>query len=220
VDEGPVDGGATRGRPLCGVVIPVKPRGAAKSRLAPLGGDVREALTTAMALDTVTAAVACPAVGLVLVVTDDLGLAGLVRGAGAVALPDGRPGDLNASLVQGAAEVERRRPGSRLVALCGDLPCLRPEELAEVLRQATAYDGPAFVPDAAGAGTTCYTAPTLVSFAPAFGGASRSVHRDLGAVEVGAAAATVRHDVDTPDDLARARVLGLGPATSAVLDGS
>ena len=204
-------------RPRCGVVVPVKPRAWAKSRLAPLGDQVRQALTTAMALDTVTAALACPEVGSVLVVTDDLALADLVRTAGAAALPDGRPGDLNASLWQGAAEADRRCPGSTLVALCGDLPCLRPEELAGVLREATAHGAPAFVSDAAGVGTTCYAAPDLATFDPAFGGTSRAAHRDAGAVEVGVAAATVRRDVDTPADLAAADELGLGPATAAVL---
>jgi 2-phospho-L-lactate guanylyltransferase len=207
-------------RRRCGVVVPVKPRRSAKSRLAPLGDELRRALTTAMALDTVAAAVACPAVGVVLVVTDDVALADLVRAAGADAVPDGRPGDLNASLWQGAAELERRRPGVRPVALCGDLPCLRPDDLAAVLRDAAAYDGPAFVADAAGVGTTCYTAPDLAAFAPAFGGASRSAHVDLGAVEVGAAAPTVRRDVDTPADLGAARALGLGVATATVLDGT
>lgn len=204
-------------RPGWGVVVPVKPRRQAKSRLAPLGDELRQELTSAMALDTVAAALACPEVAAVLVVTDDLPLADRVLAAGAGAVPDGRPGDLNASLRQGAAEVERRRPGGRLVALCADLPCLRPDELAAVLRQAATYDGPAFVPDAAGVGTTCYTAPALAAFLPAFGGASRSAHRALGAVEVGTAAPTVRRDVDTPEDLDAARALGLGPASAAAL---
>ena len=202
-----------------GVVVPVKPRHLAKSRLAPLGDEVRRAVSTAMALDTVAAAVACDVVASVLVVTDDLGLADLVRAAGATGLPDGRPGDLNASLWQGAAELDRRRPGSGLVALCGDLPCLRPEDLDAVLHEAEAHvGGPAFVPDLAGLGTTCYAAPDLATFAPAFGVASRSAHLDLGAAEVGAGAPTVRRDVDTPEDLAAAGACGVGPATTAVLD--
>ena len=205
------------GSPGCAVVVPVKPRGQAKSRLAPLGDELRQALTTAMALDTVTAALACPEVGSVLVVTDDLGLADLVLAAGAWALPDGRPGDLNASLGLGAAELDRRRPGSRLAALCGDLPCLRPDDLAAVLREAAVSTGPSIVPDAAGVGTTLYAAPDLRSFAPAFGPASRAAHAALGAREVGLDAASVRRDVDTPDDLALAERLGLGTATDALL---
>ena len=202
-----------------GVVVPVKPRGRAKSRLAALGDDVRRDLVTAFTLDTVTAALECPEVGTVLVVTDDVGLADLVLAAAAFALPDGRPGDLNASLYQGAAELDRRCPGTGLVALCADLPCLRPEELGLVLQQA-ASSRQAFVADAAGIGTTLYAAADLRSFAPAFGHASRAAHRDRGAVEIGAAAASVRRDVDTPEDLEAARALGLGPATSAALHGA
>ena len=212
------DGAVTSDRAGWGVVVPVKPRHLAKSRLAPLGEEARRALGTAMALDTVAAALACDAVASVLVVTDDVGLADLVRAAGARAVPDGRTGDLNASLWQGAAEVERRGPGSRLTALCGDLPCLRPDELAAVLHEAAAHGRPAFVPDVAGLGTTCYTAPGLATFGPAFGGPSRCAHLDRGAVELHAPAVTVRRDVDTPEDLAAARALGTGPATTAVLD--
>ena len=200
-----------------GVVVPVKPPGRAKSRLAPLGERLRRELTTSFALDTVSAALDCAEVGLVLVVTDDLDLADRLRPSGAVPIPDGRPGDLNASLQQGAAELHRRDPGLRLAGLCGDLPCLRADELARVLRRAAALDGPAFLSDAAGAGTTLYAAPDLGSFAPAFGAGSRAAHLDLGVVELLLDAPTVRRDVDTPEDLQAAQALGLGPATAAVL---
>ena len=203
------------------MVVPVKPPGVAKSRLLPLGDPARRALTTAFALDTVAAALACPEVEAVLVVTDDLALARRLTGTAANALPDGRPGDLNASLWQGAAELHRRRPELRLVGLCADLPCLRPEELAAALRRAAEDERPAFVPDTVAVGTTLYTAPDLDGFAPAFGPSSRQAHLDLGAVELvadlGAELASVRRDVDTPDDLLAAQELGLGPETAAVL---
>ncbi len=202
--------------PLWDVVVPVKPRRRAKSRLAALGEDVRRELATAFLLDTVTAALACREVGTVLVVTDDVGLADLVRAPGAVALPDGRPGELNASLWQGAAELHRRRPGTPLAALCGDLPCLRPGDLAHVLRDAGRFRQ-SFVADAAGSGTTLYAAEDLQSFAPAFGHQSRAAHLDLGAVELGVEAVSLRRDVDTPDDLAAAEQLGVGTATGRVL---
>ncbi len=77
--------------------------------------------------------------------------------------------------------------------------------------------GPAVVPDAAGVGSTLYAAPDLPSFSPAFGPDSRAAHADLGVREVGLDAASVRRDVDTPEDLAAAEALGFGPATAAVL---
>ena len=211
-----------------GVVVPVKPPGRAKSRLASLGERARRELTVAFAADTVAAALECPDVAEALVITDDLALAVRVRAAGADALPDGRPGDLNASLWQGAAELHRREPGLRLVGLCGDLPCLRPAELSLALRGAADERGPAFVADAAGAGTTLYTAPDLACFSPAFGPSSRAAHLQSGAVELAcdladgleadpAGLSSVRRDVDTPADLLAAEALGLGPATAAVL---
>src|ERR1700678_655379 len=85
---------------------------------------------------------------------------------------------LNAALRHGAAEAARRWPGSGLAALTADLPALRPAELATALRAAghgipAAGFGPgaAFVPDAAGVGTTLYAVPPGGEFRPMFGGA-------------------------------------------------
>src|SRR4051794_15008691 len=137
-----------------GVVVPLKSPAVGKSRLSGLGDAARRELVEALALDTVAAVAACPAVALVLVVTDDVGMAGRVHELAVSAVPDGATG-LNASLRQGAAEVVRREPRLRPVAICGDLPCLRPADLAAALRAAPP-DRPAFVGDAAGIGTTLY----------------------------------------------------------------
>ena len=53
------------------VVVPVKVLARAKSRIAPLAGSRRAELALAMASDTISAVVASPAAGRVLVVTDD-----------------------------------------------------------------------------------------------------------------------------------------------------
>lgn len=54
------------------LVIPLKPLARAKSRLSDTAGDgLRPGLALAFAQDTVAAALACPAVGDVAVVTDD-----------------------------------------------------------------------------------------------------------------------------------------------------
>ena len=116
------------------VLVPVKPPAFAKSRLRDLGDDARRDLAAAFAADTVTAAAACPLVDRVLVVTDDHVLARGLADLGADVIPDGTSDDLNGTLAQAAAEMHRRRPDLRLVALCADLPALRPEELAAALR--------------------------------------------------------------------------------------
>ncbi len=200
-----------------GVVVPVKPAAVAKSRLGPLGDEARLELATAFAVDTVAAALECPVVDLVLVVTDDVRLALGLRELGVDAVPDGESESLNASLRQGAAELLRRRPSLVPVALCADLPALRPAELARALTAATTTT-PSFVPDSAGIGTTLYAGPSLEGFDPRFGSRSRTTHLAYGAQELALDGIdSVRRDVDTPDDLRAAAGLGLGPRTSWVV---
>ncbi len=202
-----------------GVVVPVKPFAVAKSRLSELGDDVRRDLVGAFAVDTVTAALDCPEVAAVLVVTDEVALAGSLRELGVAVIPDGLAGQLNGSLVQGAAELLRLHPGLRPVAICGDLPALRADELGEALALVGTHAAgtAAYVPDAAGIGTTLYTAPDLAGFDPRFGAASRAAHRAAGAVELPVpAGSSVRRDVDTPEDLDDALRLGVGARTNLV----
>lgn len=197
-------------------MLPVKRLAVAKSRLAELGDDVRRELMAAFALDTVTAALECRSIARVLVVTDEVVLASAVRELGAEALPDGRPGDLNATIVQGVAELLRRDPQLRPLAMCADLPALDSDDLAMVLDEAASVDGAAFVADETGSGTTLYTAPDQGSFSPRFGEGSRAAHITAGAVEI-EAPTTVRLDVDTPEHLAQARLRGVGARTSWVI---
>src|SRR6185437_5448262 len=125
---------------------------------------------------------------------------------------------LNAALRHGAAVAARRWPGTGLAALTADLPAVSPAELAAALRAAGAAPGlAAFVPDAAGVGTTLYAVPPGGEFRPLFGGASRARHAAAGAIELDPGAFTgLRRDVDTPDDLREALALGVGPFTRAV----
>nr|WP_245194604.1 2-phospho-L-lactate guanylyltransferase [Kitasatospora phosalacinea] len=206
-----------RARPRTGwsVVVPVKPLAGAKSRLAALGA-LRPRLALAFALDTVTAALACPAVGRVLVVTRDARAAGALRALGAEVLDD-EPGGLNPALAHGAAAAHRRSPGSPVATLSADLPALRPAELARVLA-AVPVRGRAFLADAPGTGTVLLAGPPREPLRPAFGPGSRDAHLAGGAAELLLPGApSVRRDVDTPADLAAAHLLGLGPATSALL---
>jgi 2-phospho-L-lactate/phosphoenolpyruvate guanylyltransferase len=115
----------------------------------------------------------------------------------------------------------RRWPGTGLAALTADLPAVSPAELAGALRAAGASPGrAAFVPDAAGVGTTLYAVPPGGQFRPLFGGASRARHAAAGATELDLDDVTgLRRDVDTPDDLREALTIGVGPFTrSAAAD--
>jgi 2-phospho-L-lactate guanylyltransferase len=200
-----------------GVLVPVKPPVHAKSRLAPLGDTARRRLAVGFAVDTVAAALASRIVEVVMVVTDDHLLAAELAALGAQVLPDGAAEDLNASLVQAAAELVRRRPDLAPAALCADLPALDADELTAALARAARFPA-ATVADAEGVGTTLTTAQDLGSFRPRFGPGSHARHVAGGAVQVDAAGPTLRRDVDTPADLVAAARLGLGRHTAAAVD--
>jgi 2-phospho-L-lactate/phosphoenolpyruvate guanylyltransferase len=193
----------------------VKRPAVAKSRLGGLGDRARVDLAHAFAVDTVAAVQACLLVARVLVVTDDHVLAAWMAEQGADVIPDGAS-DLNGTLVQAAAEMHRRDPHLGLVALCADLPALRPSELASALG-ATDPARMSFVADQERTGTTAVVAPTLETFRPSFGPGSRRQHLEADAFEVdGVDVPGLRRDVDDPDDLVAAIGLGVGPRTSMV----
>lgn len=195
-------------RPSFVALVPVKAPALGKSRLR-VPDHLRPGLAAAFALDTVAAARATPAVAEVVVVTGDAAFAATCAGLGVAVEPD--RGGLNASLVAAAHAVRRRRPDDRPVALCADLPCLSPEDLAAALSPTTA-GGAWFVADVDGTGTTTYTAPYDV-FHPRFGPGSRSRHLAAGAREVVGDLSTLRRDVDDEAALAAALTLGAGPRT-------
>lgn len=189
----------------------------AKSRLAAASVDpaAHRRLVAAIRADTLAAARAADGVGRLVLVTDR---AGPDQDAADVC-PDlvfvqTAPG-LNAALDEGAAHAAARWPRDGVVALLGDLPALRPDELTQVLVQA-AGTARSFVPDAAGTGTTLLAVRPGVSLSPAFGPGSAARHGAQAArLEAGPG---LRHDVDTGADLEAARRYGLGRFTRAVLD--
>ncbi len=200
------------------LVVPLKPLATAKSRLAEAVGPGRRGLALAFAQDTVAAALACPVVRHVTVVTDDPLAGASLTALGARVLADSPAAGLNAALRHGAEAVRRQDPAAAVAALNADLPALRPAELAAVLSAAARHPGRSFLADAAGIGTTLLAATGGADLAPAFGGRSRARHRASGAHEIVLADVdSVRRDVDTGEDLAAALLLGAGPHTRALL---
>jgi len=192
------------------VLVPVKDLGSAKSRLrGALPGVPHADLVLALVLDTLAAALACPVVAGVLVVSSDEAVAAAARDVGAKVVPDAPAGGLNAALAHGAA-VTGRGP---LAALAGDLPALRGADLAAALAAATRRG---FAPDRRGTGTTLLAAPPGVPLNPRFGPGSAHAHAESGAAVL-PAAASLRRDVDTAADLAAAALLGVGARTAALL---
>jgi 2-phospho-L-lactate guanylyltransferase len=198
------------------LVVPVKPLARAKSRLSGAAGPHRERLALAVATDTVSAALRCPRVRGVVVVTDDPVAAPELAALGAHIVPDEPDAGLNPALVHGVERARLLAPEAGVGALSADLPALRPAELDQVLEAAEEAPN-AFLPDVAGVGTTLYTARPGAVFEPEFGTDSRARHRDLGAHELSLEdVQSVRQDVDTIDDLRAALALGVGPRTASV----
>lgn len=183
------------------IVVPVKGTSAAKTRL---GGDDR--LAMAMALDTVEAALA---VAPVIVVTSAAAQAAFEE-LGATVVPDPGTGLLGA-IAAGLAATS----GATAVLL-GDLPAVRPAELAAAL-DAAARHPLSIVADADATGTALAAATPGATHALAFGPGSRAAHVAAGYVELAGEWPGLRRDIDLAEHLDG---LELGPRTAAVLRGS
>lgn len=196
------------------VVVPVKRLVVAKSRLAAYGEDARRQLALAFAADVVAAAIGCDLVTQVLVVTDDPDAAAALSALGARVAPDDPDAGLNPALEHGAELLRAGNADLGVVTVSSDLPALQPADLAAALAAVPA-GGRAFVADAAGTGTTLLAASAPAQLAPSYGPGSRDRHLASGAVELTGPAA-LRRDVDTPEDLRNALLLGVGARTAAV----
>lgn len=180
--------------------------------------------------------------GQVFVVAGDARVAGWAAELGAVVVAD--PGEgLNAAVAAGIARAARPTPGDLesghldtgdrdagdldagcrgagsavpVAVLLGDLPALRPDDLAAGLAAAAAYDL-AFVPDADGTGTVLLTALDAGALRPRFGAGSARRHEEGGHRRLDLPLPRLRTDVDDAGSLARAAALGLGPRTAALL---
>jgi 2-phospho-L-lactate guanylyltransferase len=195
------------------VVVPAKRLAVAKTRLRPLTSGAPEphaALVLALLADTVAAALACPVVDTVVVVTDDPAAAAEVTRLGAGTVADEPDDGLNPALEHGA----RSARGPAVAALSSDLPALRPGELAAALTAAERAPR-CFVADAHGTGTTLLTA-IGTELRPAFGPESAAAHRAGGAAELTGEWPGLVRDVDTEADLRSAVRLGVGPRTATL----
>ncbi len=211
------------------IVIPFKGTPDAKSRLGPqFDARARTILAFAFLVDTVKAVFAASGVTRVVVVSHRKEiLEGLCA-----AIPDALHdleavedpgGGINAAVAAGIRHARSTDADSFIAVLTGDLATLRPSDLEKsfVLAADAAEKGHrmSYVPDQVASGTT------MVAFAPRacattrFGPRSNQAHAAAGyrplAIDTGS---SLRLDVDTAEDLARARRRGLGAATAAALD--
>ncbi|MBO1765613.1 2-phospho-L-lactate guanylyltransferase [Allobranchiibius sp. GilTou38] len=201
------------------MVVPVKERSAAKSRLRAPDGVARDELAAAFALDTLTAVYDVVPADRVFVVTDDDQVAGFVRARDGVVVPDPGRGlnpaiaaGLAAATPDGLAPTQICAPGA---VLLGDLPALTPDELYAGLR-ACAVSESSVVPDRDGTGTVLLTHHDLRRIVPRFGTGSAARHARV-ARRLTPDLPRLRTDVDTDTALAQAVSLGVGAHTARVL---
>lgn len=179
------------------LVVPLKPAASGKSRL---GAD--EGVVRAIGISTVRAAVAAAGVAEVVVVTADSTTASALNGIPRLRIVrEHAPRGLRLAISSALMTIPT---GAHRAVLLGDLPALRPVDLESALHDAR-HHARAFVADARGTGTTLVTARPGLAWRSAFGRASASRHRLLGLTELRVSLrSSLRHDVDTPRQLARA----------------
>lgn len=200
------------------LIIAVKRLAAAKTRLAPVfSARTRENVVLAMLMDTLTAAGGVGSLGAITVITPDEAAGAAAAELGADVLADPTPEGHGDPLNNAIAAAERAVADSfpNVVVLQGDLPALQTQELAEAIAAAR-HHRRSFVADRLATGTAA-----LFAFGapldPQFGSDSSARHRRSGAIELTGAWPGLRCDVDTPEDLATARRLGVGAATARAL---
>jgi 2-phospho-L-lactate/phosphoenolpyruvate guanylyltransferase len=196
------------------LVVPVKGRLTAKSRLQPPVGVSRAGLAHAFALDTITAVLACIPPAHLIVVTSDQLTTKFVRDQGGTVLGDQGDG-LNPAIDQGIAYVERALGPGPTAVLLGDIPTLRPQDLIDALSACAAHPR-ALVPDASGVGTVLLSALSAQDLHPEFGPDSARLHA-RNSVRLDLDLPALRTDVDDDQGLRDAVAIGVGGHTAVVL---
>lgn len=200
------------------VVMPVKSLSTAKSRLShPHPGT----LSLAFLQDALSAVRSTQSVTEVIVVTGDPEVAAVAAGCGCRTVDDaGHPG-INAAAAWGAAS---RTGTGGIAVMVSDLPCLTPAACESALALAAGH-ATSFLPDVDGEGTTMWFAAPGQEVRTSFGIGSRRAHAAAGAIDLVechpdavAGLLPARRDVDTRDDLAHARAIGVGAHCGALLD--
>ncbi|CAN5611528.1 2-phospho-L-lactate guanylyltransferase [soil metagenome] len=195
------------------LIVPVKHRAEAKSRLKAPSEVSRPALAGAMARDTLEAAAGAVGWANVCVVTGDDLMASWATRHGMTVAGDPAAG-LNAA-VDAALKTLR---GGRVAVLLGDLPALDVAQLRTALAACTEHPM-ALVPDWRDTGT-CLLASTDRRLTPHFGRDSARRHEHLlPAHRLRLDLPGLRQDVDDAADLASAIELGVGRHTRQVLRG-
>lgn len=192
------------------VVVPIRDPRTGKSRLR-----AGPAVNAAIAQDTLAAAQACTAVERVVLVTDHTDwLAPELLASPKIQVVQ----QLSRGLAEAVAlgiDIAGEGP---VAVMLGDLPTLEAAELEAALHAASQVPL-GMITDHCDTGTTLITARNASDHRPSFGPGSAALHRGLGYEELPVPAdSCLRQDVDTPEDLDRAVLHGLGAATLLALE--
>lgn len=187
-------------------ILPVKPFGDAKERLATgLAAEQRRMIAEAMVRDVVAAIGRAREIDGVVIVSNEPKVSAIAEGVADAVIPDEQTGHSDAALAGVAWAIEH--DFARVVMLPGDCPLLDAEELDDVLRRCEDDRIEfAIIPDRMGTGTNALVISPPDAVAPAFGPGSRQRHIAMG---LAASRRTAEHevsslalDLDTADDLA------------------
>lgn len=205
------------------LLVPVKPLARAKTRLlgAADGGAgsprAHARLALALVRDTLAAAAGATTVRRVIAICSDEVVRAVLAEDRVTTIMDQPAAGQNRALRHGEAVLRTGGRTGAVGALPGDLPALRPEELDSALRDGLAARARVFCADRSGTGTTLLLAPPGLPLNPRFGPGSAAAHHATGARELAGTWPGLRCDVDTADDLAKARDIGLGHFTRTAL---
>jgi 2-phospho-L-lactate guanylyltransferase len=205
------------------LLVPVKPLAQAKTRLLGAADDgagspqAHAQLALALVRDTLAAAAGATTVRRVIAVCSDELVRAVLAEDRVATIVDQPAAGQNAALRHGEAVLRTGDLTGAVGALPGDLPALRPEELDCALRDGLTACARVFCADRSGTGTTLLLAPPGLPLDPRFGPGSAAAHHATGARELSGAWPGLRCDVDTADDLAQARDLGVGHFTRTAL---
>ena len=188
-------------------IIPHRGLEAAKTRLAPvLTDDERSKLGAILLRHVIRAALASAGTDDdVMVISPSIGLAEIVGPLGATLIIQRGMG-LNSGLEQARAAASGARVDT-LVVLHGDLPNLRPSDIAALVAALPVDGGVAIAPDRSGIGTNALAQRPIDAIPFRFGAGSFAAHCDA-AVEAGWPLNAINRsglsfDLDTPADLRR-----------------
>jgi 2-phospho-L-lactate guanylyltransferase len=203
-------------------VVPVKPFGTAKRRLAAiLDADERAQLARVMLEDVLDAIAASgDRVAGLIVLTADADAAALARTFDAVVLEESVPAGLNAALAL-ATEYLAGDPNTGMVVIPGDLPHLSVDAILQMIDLLDAPRSFALLPASGDGGTNLFGCRPVGVIPPSFGPSSfdrhsRAAHRAGIAPNILVFPA-LGQDIDRPDDLAAFMSLGTATRTHKFL---